>query len=112
MQVLRTVKFFFGAQTLAQFFGALRRLGQTQEQRAEVESRPGGQDGKLSAPANLVQSEKRPAAVFPGGENFVGVDEIDEVMRNSALLVERNFGSAEIEAAINLGRIANENFAA
>jgi hypothetical protein len=61
---------------------------------------------------DFLQNKKRPAAILSGGENFVRFNEINEVMRNPALLGGQDFGRADIEVAINLSGIANENFAA
>ena len=51
----------------------------------------------------------RVAAVISGRENFRRLDEVDQVMRDAALLGCGNFRGADIEAAVNLRGIANQH---
>ena len=51
-------------------------------------------------------------AILTCRENFIRLNEIDQVMRNAALLCGRHFCGADIEMAIDLCRIANENLSA
>ena len=64
------------------------------------------------ARAHIFQRVERAAAIFSRGENFVRLDQIDQVMRNAALFGERHFRGADIEMPINLRGIADQNFAA
>ena len=88
MQMLGAALFCFLAQAFAQFFGALGRVGKAFEQRAQIESRSGGEDRQLAAAAHIFEHVERAPAIFPGGENFLGLDEIHQMMRNAALLGE------------------------
>jgi len=99
------------AQTLAQFFRARGGIGKAFEERAEVKPGSGGEDGQFGAAAEIVEREERVAAVVAGGEDFVGLDEVDEVMRDAVLLARRDLRGADVEVAIDLGRIADEDFA-
>jgi len=99
------------AQTLAQFFRPRGSVGEAFEERAEVESCAGGNDRQLVAAAEIVERKERVAAVVAGGENFVGLDEVDEMMRNFLLVARENFRGADVEVAIDLRRIADEDFA-
>jgi hypothetical protein len=98
-------------QTLAQFFRTRGSVGEAFEEGAEVESCTGGEDGQLVATAKIVEREERVAAIVAGGENFVGLDEIDEVMCDALPIALGNLGGADVEVAIDLRRIADEDFA-
>ena len=51
-------------------------------------------------------------AIFTRSENFCWLDEIDKMVRDSALFGEGNFSGADIEMAVDLRGIANKDFAA
>ena len=76
-------------EALAEFFGARGRVGEAFEEGAEVEARTGGEDGEFRAAAEIVEREKGVAAVVAGGEDFVGLDEVDEMMRDVLLVARR-----------------------
>jgi len=111
VQVCRAALFCDVAQTLAQFFRARGCVGEAFEESAEVESCAGGEDGQLVAAAEIVEREERVAAVVAGGEDFVGLDEVDEVMRDALPFAPRDLRGADVEVAIDLRRIADEDFA-
>ena len=98
-------------QTLAQFFRARGGVGEAFEERAEVKSCAGGEDGQFGAAAEIVEREECVAAVVARGENFVGLDEVDEVMRDAVPIAPRDLCGADVEVAIDLRRIADEDFA-
>ena len=50
-------------------------------------------------------------AIFAGGKKFVGFNEVNQMMCDSLLFGERNLRRADIEVTVNLGGIADENFA-
>jgi len=108
------------AQAVAKFFGARGGVGEAFEEGAKVESCAGGEDGEFRAAAEIVEGEEGVAAVVAGGENFVGLDEVDEVVRDVFLVARyicharacrRDLRGADVEMAIDLRRIADENFA-
>ena len=94
----------FGAATkaIAEFFGARGGVGEAFEEGAEVESCAGGEDGEFRAAAEIVEGKEGVASVVAGGEDFVGLDEVDEVMRDVLLKVGRDFRGADVEVAIDL----------
>ena len=76
-------------EAVAEFFRARRGVGEAFEEGAEVEARTCGEDGEFRAAAEIVEREKGVAAVVAGGEDFVGLDEVDEVMRDVLLVARR-----------------------
>ena len=90
------------AEAVAEFFRARGGVGEAFEEGAEVESCAGGEDGEFRAAAEIVEGEEGVAAVVAGGEDFVGLDEVDEVMRDAALIARRDFRGADVEVAIDL----------
>jgi hypothetical protein len=97
-----TVLLGAAAETVAEFFGARGGVGEAFEKSAEVESCAGGEDGEFRAAAEIVEGEEGVAAVVAGGEDFVGLDEVDEVMRDVLLIAGRDLGGADVEVAIDL----------
>ena len=90
------------AEAVAEFFRARGGVGEAFEEGAEVESCAGGEDGEFRAAAEIVERKEGVAAVVAGGEDFVGLDEVDEVMRNAVLVAGRDLGGADVEVAIDL----------
>jgi hypothetical protein len=84
MKVRRAVNFRAGAQALTNRFGAFRDIGEAFEQAA---------------------------AIFARSEDFFRLDEVDKVVRDSLLFRRRNFSSANVEPPVNLGGIADDDFA-
>ena len=111
VQVRCATLFCAASQTLAQFFRARGSVGEAFEERAEVESCAGGNDRQLVAAAEIVERDERVTAVVAGGENFVRLDEIDEVMCDALPVAARDLRGADVEVAIDLRRIADEDFA-
>ena len=50
-------------------------------------------------------------SIFASGKKFFGFNEVNQMMRDSLLLGERNLRRADVEIAVNLGGIAYEDFA-
>src|SRR5688572_30406286 len=87
-----------------------RSLKQPARQSTEIQSRPA--------------NDKHPFAVLPGVidglsclgtktstiELFVGVDDINQVMRNSCPLLWSGLCGAYVEIAIHLARVSTDNF--
>jgi hypothetical protein len=111
VQVRCAVQLGAAAETVAEFLGARGGVGEAFEEGAEVESCAGGEDGELRAAAQIVEGEEGVAAVVAGGEDFVGLDEVDEVMRDFLLVARKDLRGADVEMTIDLRRIANEDFA-
>ena len=112
VQMLRAARQDFCAKPFTEFFGPGGCIGKPFEKRAEVKAGAPREDGKFAAPANVLQRIECAAAIFSGSEDFLGFYQVEEVMRNSALLGGRNFGSSNIEMPVDLRRIADKNFAA
>ncbi len=89
-------------EAVAEFFRARGGVGEAFEESAEVESCAGGEDGEFRAAAEIVEGEEGVTAVVAGGEDFVGLDEVDEVMRDSPLVARRDLRGADVEMAIDL----------
>ena len=89
-------------ESVAEFFGARGGVGEAFEEGAEVEARAGGEDGEFRAAAEIVEGQEGVAAVVAGGEDFVGLDEVDEMMRDVALVALRDLRGADVEVAIDL----------
>ena len=51
-----------------------------------------------------------PPGVFARGEDFVRVEDVDKVMGNATPFGERGFGRPDVEMAIDLQRIAVDDF--
>ena len=89
-------------EAVAEFFRARGGVGEAFEEGAEVESCAGGEDGEFGAAAEIVEGEEGMAAVVAGCEDFVGLDEVDEVMWDAALVALRDLRGADVEVAIDL----------
>src|ERR1700678_1864846 len=108
--MLWAAAFIDGMQALPNCFRAFRRISEAFEQSAHVKAGPGGDDGKLAAFAEIGENSESAAAIFARRENLFWLDQINEVMRNSLLLRYWNLSGADIEMAVDLGGIADENF--
>ena len=53
----------------------------------------------------------RQPRIFTGGEELVGIQDVDEVVRNAAPLVGRQLGGSDIEVPVDLQRVAVDHFA-
>ncbi len=112
MQMLGTMLFGFLTQARANFFGALRSLGESFEQRAKVQAGSGGEYRQNFTVAQIAKNFQGAAAVITGSKNFSGLDEINQVVRDAVLFGRRNLSRADIEMAIDLRGIADQDFAA
>jgi len=112
MQMLGAARLNFCAKPFTEFFGSGGRIGESFQQSAEIKARARGEDGKFAAPSDIFEGIECVAAIFSGSENFLGFYQVNEVMRNSALIGGRNFSGPDIKMAVNLRGIADKNFAA
>ena len=112
MKMIRTAQFGRMPEAHANFFGALRRLGQAFEQRSQIQPSSSGEDRQNLARAQIRQGMERATAIITCRENLSGLAEIHQVMRNAVLFGRGNFRSTNIEVPIDLRRIADQYFAA
>ena len=112
VQMLRAPRLNFCAKAITEFFGSVGRVGESFEQSAEIKAGARSEDGKFAATAEIFERIERAAAIFSGGEDFLRFHQVDEVMRNAALLGGTYFGGPDIEMPIHLRGIADQNFAA
>src|SRR5439155_27184820 len=112
MQMAGRVLFNARAQPLAQFLRALRNVRETLEQRAQVQSRAGGEYWQALPLPQAVQHRQRRLAISARGRFFLRAKNIHEVMRDAAAFGRSGFCSANIKPAIELRRIAGQNFPA
>src|SRR5580658_878466 len=110
MNVLRATDRNALAQASAQFFGSRWRIGETFEQRAQIQARASGQNRQLAAARKIFKPRQSKPPVIAGGENVGWFDEIDQMVGNSLLLSRRNFRRADVEVTIDLRGIADEDF--
>src|SRR6267143_5292944 len=99
-----------GAKPLAQFFRALRNVRKAIEQRAPIQSRADGEYLQAFAFAQVFQNLQSQLAVAPRSCIVSWPQNIDQVMRNAAAFGQAGFSSANVKAAIELRRIAGDNF--
>ena len=102
VQMYRAALFGAAPEAVAEFFRARGGVGEAFEESAEIETCAGGEDGEFRAAAEIVEREEGVAAVVAGGEDFVGLDEIDEVVRDILLVARQDFGGADVEVTIDL----------
>ena len=102
----------FLAQPLAQFIRSGWSIGQPLEQGAQV--KPGaGRENRQSCPtAQAVEDVDCLPPVIAGREYLVRLDEVDQMVGNATLFGRRNFRGADVEMAVDLGRVAGQDFAA
>src|SRR5260370_15427465 len=112
MQMAGWVLFNARAKPLAQCFRALRNVRETFEQRAQIQSRAGGEYRQPFPLPQAVQHRQRQLAVAARGRFFLRAKNIHQVMRNAAAFGGARFCSANIKATIELRRIADHNFPA
>jgi hypothetical protein len=111
VQMLGTAGLYFCAKTFAEFFRPGWRVGESLEQSAKIKAGACGEDGKLAAPTDIFQRTERAPAIFAGGKYFLRLEHVDEMVRNSTLLDGRHFRGPDIEVAVDLGGVAEQNFA-
>lgn len=85
---------------------ARRRLGKPFEQGTEVESGAARYDGNASAGSDVEKCLPGKSGVGPSAEHFPRLKEIEEMMGDASPLCRRRLGGADIEAAVDLQRIA------
>src|SRR3984957_15828904 len=111
MKMGGAAKFGAGTQAVADFFGTFGRVGEAFEQGAEIEAGAGGDDGKFFAAAQIVQDFEGAATIFSGGEDFFRIEQVDQMVGDALLFGWRNLSGTDVEVTVELGGIADENFA-
>src|SRR5580693_4500587 len=96
------VNFCTGSQAVADFFGTFWSVGEPFQQGAQVKTGAGGDDRKFFSEAQIVQDAEGAAAIFPGGENFFGIEQVDQMVGDALLLGWQNFSGADIEVTVDL----------
>ena len=102
---------FPGGQPVAQRLVARRAFEQAVQKSAEVEAGASGDYGEAAARRNAGDGLARQPRVFTGGEELVGIHDVDEVVRNAAPLFRRQLGGSDIEVPVDLERVAVDHFA-
>src|ERR1700722_13300343 len=111
MKMGGAVNFCTGSQAVADFFGTFWSVGEPFQQGAQVKTGAGGDDRKFFSEAQIVQDAEGAAAIFPGGENFFGIEQVDQMVGDALLLGWQNFSGADIEVTVDLSGITNQDFA-
>ena len=113
MQSSRAVRFRFAREGAAQ-----RMVGRDARDRPafhdcpDIQARATDEDGQAAAPGNVGDGADCQLLVLPECESFVGVDNIDEVMRDTRPFSSRRFGRANIHIAVNLSRVGADDLPA
>jgi len=103
---------FAGGESVAQSLIARGPFEKSIEQGPQVKTGTAGNDREPSSGRYVSDSESGKAGVLAGGKDFVGVNDIEKVVRNAAAFRGRKFSRSDIEVAIDLQRVAINNFAA
>ena len=98
-------------QPVAQRLVAGRAFEQAVEQRPQVKSGAAGDDRQAAARGDFGDGLARQPGIFAGGEELVGVDDIDQVVGNAAAFLERELGGADVEVAEDLEGVAVDDLA-
>ena len=108
----RAASFAKGGQTPAQGSVCRRTLEKRLAERPQVEARPADEQRQLPARLNLGNLSEGGARPLSGRVIDLGRHEIYQVMRDAAPLFEGHFRRRQLDAAIDLYRIAVDNLAA
>ena len=95
---------------IAQCLLARRPGEKAHGERAEIEAGASGDDGEVIAAGDLVEGDAGLAAVFAGGKNLARIGDVDQVMRQDALLFAGGLGGAYVHAAVDGDRVAADDF--
>ena len=100
-----------GAEARAEGWVGGRCVVETVEQRAEVEAGAAGDDRQ--APTGGDGGERLAGVAGPvaGVETLVGIDEVEEVVRDEGAVGGGGLGGADLHAAVHADGVAGEDFA-
>lgn len=84
---------------------------QSARQSPVIEAGPSHNNWPSRAMSNVTDRGSRFASVAGSRVVFGRIGHVDQVMRNAALLVDRDFVGADVEATVNSRRVATDNLA-
>ena len=99
-------------QSFAKFFGPLRHVRKSFQQRADVQTGANGENRESRAAAKIGEDSQSELPIASGGCGFLWIENVNQVVRHSAALRRGWFGSADVEASIELRGIAGSYFSA
>jgi hypothetical protein len=112
MKALRAAPLAHAFEPEAQTFVRRRRVEERLAQRAKVEARAPDEQRRAPARLYLFNRSQRVARPIGGRVAYFGRDEINQVMRHAAPLVEGDFGSGYLDLAVDLYGVAVDYLAA
>src|SRR5215467_6604108 len=112
VQVTRAVFLGRCAESLANFFRALRQIGQTFNQCPKIEPGADGEDGQARTPFDVGKSRQGLLAIAAGGRSFSRIKNVEQMVWYVLALRRRWLRRSDIKAAIKLRGIAGNDFAA
>ena len=80
-------------------------LEQPAQQRLEIQSRTSHEQRPFAPPLDVQDGGSRPLAIRRDAGGFPGLDDVDQVVRDSAALVDRRLARADIHAAVQGRRV-------
>ena len=111
VQPLGLVPFGAAAEAAAEVFTTGRAREEAFGEGAEIEACSAGDDGEFVARGDVAEGGASAARVFSSGEGLVGVDDVDEVMRDAGALFGGGLGGAQVHAAVDSDGVAGDDFA-
>src|ERR1035437_2755100 len=99
-------------ETVAQRLVAGRPFEEAVQERTEVEARAARDNREPAARRNACDGFPRQPGVFARGEDLVGVDDVDQMVRDALARGLWKFGGADIEMTVYLEGVAAHDFAA
>src|SRR5690349_19460766 len=111
VQVFWAMFFAASGETLAQRFVSRWTYKKRLSQRAQVETCAADEQRHTTAAFDFLDLLRRLASPFAGGVVDVRRDEVDQVMRDALALVERHFGSGDLNLFVDLDGIAVDDLA-
>src|SRR5689334_6080511 len=79
------------------------------EQRAQVKAGAAHHDWKPAAELNRRNNFSGQARIRTSREVLIEIDDVDQVMTNAAPLDRRQLGAADLQAAVDLNRVATDD---
>ena len=84
-------------QPVAQRLIARRSGKQAIKQRAQIKARATGHHGKPPAGGDFREDSTRQARIFARREQLVGIENVDQMMRDAVALIGREFGGTDVK---------------
>ncbi len=98
-------------QARAQGFIPLRTGREAIHESAQIETRPAGHDGEVTASGDVLERAAADSCEIARCEQPVGIRDVDQVMRNSAAFGLWQLGGADVKIAEDLHRVAVDDLA-